>query len=315
MISKENVILITGGAGFIGSHLCTELVHSGNYVLCLDNFFTGHMRNIEHLTAYKNFEIIRHDIVEPTKLEVNQIYNLACPASPQHYQYNPIKTWKTSVFGAYNMLGLARRTQSKILHASTSEIYGDPLEHPQKESYFGNVNLIGPRACYDEGKRAAETICFEYHRQNKVDIRVVRIFNTYGPRMDVNDGRVISNFIVQALRGEDITVYGNGQQTRSFCFVSDLVRGMIDFMNSDGFAGPMNLGNNGEFTILELAELVIKLTKSTSKIRHEKLPVDDPLRRKPDLSIAEEKINYKPVVNLEDGLRQTIPYYKKILSL
>jgi UDP-glucuronate decarboxylase len=262
---------------------------------------------------FDNFELIRHDIIDPIKLEVDEIYNLACPASPVHYQYNPIKTIKTSILGTMNMLGLAKRVKAKILQASTSEVYGDPLVHPQPESYRGNVNPIGPRACYDEGKRAAETLCFDYHRQHKVDIRVVRIFNTYGPNMQFNDGRVVSNFIVQALKNEDITVYGDGKQTRSFCYVSDLVRGMIDFMNQEQHLGPINLGNDGEFTILELAEKVIQLTHSKSKITFKPLPEDDPLQRKPDLSLARKLINYEPKIKLEEGLIKTIEYFKKRL--
>lgn len=306
-------ILVTGGAGFIGSHLCEALLKQGHYVICLDNFFTGRKENIKHLMDFDNFELIRHDIIDPIKLEVDEIYNLACPASPFHYQYNPIKTIKTSILGTMNMLGLAKRVKAKILQASTSEVYGDPLVHPQPESYRGNVNPIGPRACYDEGKRAAETLCFDYHRQHKVDIRVVRIFNTYGPNMQINDGRVVSNFIVQALKNEDITVYGDGKQTRSFCYVSDLVRGMIDFMNQEQHLGPINLGNDGEFTILELAEKVIQLTHSKSKITFKPLPEDDPLQRKPDLSLARKLINYEPKIKLEEGLIKTIEYFKKRL--
>jgi UDP-glucuronate decarboxylase len=306
-------ILVTGGAGFIGSHLCEALLKQGHYVICLDNFFTGRKENIKHLMDFDNFELIRHDIIDPIKLEVDEIYNLACPASPVHYQYNPIKTIKTSILGTMNMLGLAKRVKAKILQASTSEVYGDPLVHPQPESYRGNVNPIGPRACYDEGKRAAETLCFDYHRQHKVGIRVVRIFNTYGPNMQINDGRVVSNFIVQALKNEDITVYGDGKQTRSFCYVSDLVRGMIDFMNQEQHLGPINLGNDGEFTILELAEKVIQLTHSKSKITFKPLPEDDPLQRKPDLSLARKLINYEPKIKLEEGLIKTIEYFKKRL--
>jgi UDP-glucuronate decarboxylase len=279
----------------------------------LDNFFTGRIENIKHLMDFDNFELIRHDIIDPIKLEVDEIYNLACPASPVHYQYNPIKTIKTSILGTMNMLGLAKRVKAKILQASTSEVYGDPSVHPQPESYRGNVNPIGPRSCYDEGKRAAETLCFDYHRQHKVDIRVVRIFNTYGPNMQINDGRVVSNFIVQALKNEDITVYGDGKQTRSFCYVSDLVRGMIDFMNQEQHLGPINLGNDGEFTILELAKKVIQLTHSKSKITFKPLPEDDPLQRKPDLSLARKLINYEPKIKLEEGLIKTIEYFKKRL--
>lgn len=306
-------ILVTGGAGFIGSHLCEALLKQGHYVICLDNFFTGRKENIKHLMDFDNFELIRHDIIDPIKLEVDEIYNLACPASPFHYQYNPIKTIKTSFLGTMNMLGLAKRVKAKILQASTSEVYGDPSVHPQPESYRGNVNPIGPRSCYDEGKRAAETLCFDYHRQHKVDIRVVRIFNTYGPNMQINDGRVVSNFIVQALKNEDITVYGDGKQTRSFCYVSDLVRGMIDFMNQEQHLGPINLGNDGEFTILELAKKVIQLTHSKSKITFKPLPEDDPLQRKPDLSLARKLINYEPKIKLEEGLIKTIEYFKKRL--
>ncbi len=306
-------ILITGGAGFIGSHLCEVLVKQGHYVICLDNFFTGKKENIKHLLNYDNFECIRHDIIDPIKLEVDEIYNLACPASPVHYQYNPIKTIKTSILGTMNMLGLAKRVKAKILQASTSEVYGDPTVHPQTESYRGNVNPIGPRACYDEGKRAAETLCFDYYRQHNVDIRVVRIFNTYGPNMQINDGRVVSNFIVQALRNEDITIYGDGKQTRSFCYVSDLVRGIIDFMNQNECLGPINLGNDAEYTILELAEKIINLTNSRSKIAYKPLPEDDPLQRKPDLTLAKKIINYEPTVALEEGLKKTIDYFKKRL--
>ena len=315
MSQKQKTILVTGGAGFIGSHLCEKLIEMGHYVLCLDNFFTGKRRNIAQLKGHENFEIIRHDIVDPLKVEVDRIYNLACPASPQHYQYNPIKTMKTSVLGTSNMLGLARRTGARMFQASTSEVYGDPIEHPQKETYNGNVNITGIRSCYDEGKRAAEALCFDYHRVHKIQIRVQRIFNTYGPRMDIGDGRVISNFIVQALRGENITVYGDGSQTRSFCYVSDLVRGFIDFMEHPSFTGPMNLGNEGEFTILELAELVIKLTGSKSEIIFETLPQDDPTRRRPDLSVAREMIDYETRVKLEEGLKLTIPYYQEQLGL
>ncbi len=306
-------ILITGGAGFIGSHLCEALLDQGHYVICLDNFFTGRHRNIRQLLGRPHFEVIRHDIVDPLKVEVDEIYNLACPASPEHYQYNPIKTMKTSVIGTLNMLGLARRTEARFFQASTSEVYGDPTEHPQKETYWGNVNTTGIRSCYDEGKRAAEALCFDYNRTHALDIRVIRIFNTYGPHMDPNDGRVISNFIVQALKNEDITVYGDGSQTRSFCYVSDLVRGCVDFMNQKGFIGPMNLGNDGEFTILELAETILRLVDSRSKIIFKKLPSDDPTRRRPDLSLAREKINYKPLVSLEEGLEKTIPYYQDLI--
>lgn len=307
-------ILVTGGAGFIGSHLCETLLKQGHFVLCLDNFFTGRHRNIRHLIGQPHFEVIRHDIVDPLKVEIDEVYNLACPASPAHYQYNPIKTMKTSVIGTLNMLGLARRTEARFFQASTSEVYGDPTEHPQKESYWGNVNSTGIRSCYDEGKRAAEALCFDYHRTHQLDIRVIRIFNTYGPHMDPHDGRVISNFIVQALKNEDITVYGDGSQTRSFCYVSDLVRGFVDFMNQNEFIGPMNLGNDGEFTILELAETIIRLVGSRSKIIHKDLPSDDPTRRRPDLTLAREKIGYEPTVSLEEGLAKTIPYYRNLLT-
>jgi len=306
-------ILVTGGAGFIGSHLCEFLLKQGHYVICLDNFFTGSKENIKHLLDFDNFEVIRHDIIDPIKLEVEEIYNLACPASPVHYQYNAIKTLKTSILGTMNMLGLAKRVKARILQASTSEVYGDPQIHPQPESYRGNVNPIGPRACYDEGKRAAETLCFDYHRQHNVDIRVVRIFNTYGPNMQINDGRVVSNFIVQALKNEDITVYGDGKQTRSFCYVSDLVRGMVDFMNQNQSLGPINLGNDGEFTILELAEKIIKLTNSKSRIVFKPLPEDDPMQRKPDLTLARKIIRYEPTIPLEEGLIKTIEYFRKRL--
>ncbi len=307
-------ILITGGAGFIGSHLCERLLNEGNEVIALDNFHTGRKDNLGHLISNPRFEMIRHDIVEPIRLEVDQIYNMACPASPVHYQSNPIKTIKTNVLGMTNMLGLAKRVGARILQASTSEVYGNPLEHPQKESYWGNVNTIGIRSCYDEGKRVAETLCFDYHRMNKVDIRVIRIFNTYGPRMIPDDGRVVTNFIVQALRGEDITIYGDGSQTRSFCYVDDLVNGIIKMMNVDNFIGPVNLGNDGEFTVKELAELVIKEVGSKSKIVYLPLPQDDPTRRKPDLTIAKEKLNYSPTVPLVEGIKKTVDYFKKSLN-
>ncbi|MEQ9364362.1 MAG: SDR family oxidoreductase [Leptospirales bacterium] len=307
-------ILVTGGAGFIGSHLCRELLGKGHYVICADNFFTGRRENLKDLIDNPNFEIIRHDIVEPLHIEVDQIFNMACPASPRHYQYNPVKTMKTSVLGMMNMLGLAKRVQARILQASTSEVYGDPEVHPQPESYRGSVSITGIRACYDEGKRAAETLCYDYQRMHELDIRVVRIFNTYGPNMEINDGRVVSNFIVQALRGEDITVYGDGSQTRSFCFVSDLVRGLIDFMNTPDFHGPMNLGNDHEFTILELAEKVIQQTGGRSKIIFKDLPADDPVRRKPDLSLAREKISFDPRMQLDEGLTETIAYFKRLLE-
>ena len=307
-------ILVTGGAGFIGSHLCTKLVEEGNDVICLDNFFTGSKGNIEGLLDYHNFELIRHDVTEPILLEVDQIYNLACPASPVHYQYNPVKTIKTSVIGATNMLGLAKRVKARILQASTSEIYGNPTVHPQPEEYWGNVNPIGIRSCYDEGKRVAETLFFDYHRQNDVDIKVIRIFNTYGPNMNANDGRVVSNFIVQALKGEDITIYGDGTQTRSFCYVDDLVEGMIRMMNSrDGFTGPVNLGNPGEFTMLELAEKVIELTGSESNIVHKELPADDPTQRKPVIDLAKKELNWEPMIMLDEGLVRTIKYFKSVI--
>lgn len=306
-------ILVTGGAGFIGSHLCEYLLKNGDEILCLDNFFTGSKKNIEHLLDNKKFEMIRHDIVDPIKLEVEQVYNLACPASPVHYQYNPIKTIKCSTVGMVNMLGLAKRTKARILQASTSEVYGDPLEHPQKETYWGNVNPIGIRSCYDEGKRAAETLCMDYHRQNGVDARIIRIFNTYGPRMAPDDGRVVSNFIVQALRGDDLTIYGDGSQTRSFCYVDDLVEGIYKMMNQDNFIGPVNLGNPGEFTIKELAEKVLRLTGSRSKIIYKDLPADDPKQRKPDISLAKKKLNWEPRVKVEEGLVKTIEYFENII--
>ncbi len=309
---EQKTILVTGGAGFIGSHLCEKLLNQGNYVICLDNFFTGSKKNIEHLLDNKKFEFIRHDVTEEIRLEVNQIYNLACPASPVHYQYNPIKTIKTSVLGITNMLGLAKRVKARILQASTSEVYGDPLMHPQKEVYWGNVNTIGIRSCYDEGKRVAETLMMDYHRQNNVDTRIIRIFNTYGPRMAKNDGRVVSNFIVQALNGEDITIYGDGSQTRSFCYVDDLVRGMISLMEKDNYFEPVNIGNDGEFTIKELAEQVIELTGSKSKIIYKDLPSDDPTKRRPDLTRARKELGYEPTVKLRDGLIKTIQYFESI---
>jgi UDP-glucuronate decarboxylase len=307
--------LVTGGAGFLGSHLCERLLDDGCYTICMDNYFTGQRRNIFHLSDNRNFEIIRHDIVNPVFLEVDQIYNMACPASPVHYQYNPVKTTKTSVMGAINMLGLAKRVKARILQASTSEIYGDPVEHPQKEDYWGNVNAIGLRACYDEGKRCAETLFFDYYRQNHVDIRVVRIFNTYGPRMHPNDGRVVSNFIVQALKGDNITIFGDGTQTRSFCYVEDLIEGLVRMMNGpEGFAGPVNLGNPDEYMMLELAQRVIDLTGSKSKIEFKPLPMDDPKRRKPDISLAREKLGWEPTADLEEGLKRTIEYFRSIIS-
>lgn len=307
--------LVTGGAGFIGSHLCERLLDLGHYTICLDNYFTGQKRNIFHLMDDRRFEVIRHDLVNPIFLEVDQIYNLACPASPVHYQYNPVKTTKTSVMGAINMLGLAKRVKARILQASTSEIYGDPAVHPQREEYWGNVNTIGLRACYDEGKRCAETLFFDYYRQNNVDIRVVRIFNTYGPRMHPNDGRVVSNFIVQALRGEPITIFGDGDQTRSFCFVDDMIDGIIKMMNGpDDFIGPVNLGNPSEFKILDLARLIIDFTKSRSKIEFLPQPMDDPKRRRPDIGLARERLGWKPRIDLEEGLKRTIQYFKEIIS-
>jgi len=308
------VNLITGGAGFIGSHICERLLDRGEEVLCLDNFFTGDKRNVEHLLGHPRFELIRHDVTEPILLEVDRIYNMACPASPVHYQYNPIKTVKTNVMGAMNMLGLARRVKARILQASTSEVYGDPHVHPQVEAYWGNVNTIGIRSCYDEGKRVAETLFFDYHRQNKVDIRVARIFNTYGPRMDPDDGRVVSNFIVQALRGEPITIYGEGQQTRSFCYVDDLVNGLIALMDCDDFTGPVNLGNPGEFTIAELANEVLAMTGSKSKIDYRPLPSDDPVRRQPDISLAKSKLNWQPSIPLQEGLKKAIAYFDNLLK-
>ena len=308
------VNLVTGGSGFIGSHLCERLLERGEEVLCLDNFFTGSKRNIAHLLGNPRFELIRHDVTQPILLEVDRIFNLACPASPVHYQYNPIKTIKTNVMGALNMLGLARRVKARILQASTSEVYGDPEIHPQPESYWGHVNPIGVRSCYDEGKRVAETLFFNYYHQNNVDIRVIRIFNTYGPRMSLNDGRVVSNFIVQALRGEPITLYGDGTQTRSFCYVSDLVEGMMRMMDIDGFNGPVNLGNPTECTIKELAETVVALTGSTSSLEHRPLPSDDPTRRRPDISLAQEKLSWAPTVPLEEGLRSTVQYFEDLVQ-
>ena len=308
-------IIVTGGAGFIGSHLCEKLLNEGNHVICLDNFFTGSRKNVEHLLDNRDFELVRHDIVEPILIEADEIYNLACPASPIHYQYNAIKTIKTRVLGVTNMLGLAKRAKAKILQASTSEVYGDPLVHPQREDYWGNVNPIGLRSCYDEGKRVAETLMMDYHRQHNVDIKIIRIFNTYGPRMAENDGRVVSNFIVQALRGEDLTIYGDGSQTRSFCYVDDLVRGMTALMNKDGFIGPVNVGNDKEFTILQFAEMIIELTNSNSKIVYKPLPSDDPVKRRPDLTLARKELNYEPTVQVKEGLQKTIEYFnKKILK-
>ena len=304
-------ILITGGAGFLGSHLCDKLMGQGHEIVCLDNFFTGRRQNVAHLLDNPRFELMRHDVIDPFKLEVDQIYNLACPASPPHYQFNPIKTVKTSVMGAINCLGLAKRVKARVFQASTSEVYGDPAVHPQPESYWGNVNPIGTRSCYDEGKRCAETLFFDYYRENKVDIRVVRIFNTYGPRMHPDDGRVVSNFIVQALRGEDITVYGDGRQTRSFCYVDDLIEGFVRLMNQTEVVGPVNLGNPGEFTMLELAEMVSRQVGGKSKIVHKPLPADDPKQRRPDITLAKKYLGgWEPKVPLTEGLKHTIAYFR-----
>ena len=303
-------ILITGGAGFLGSHLCDKLLAQDHDVICLDNLFTGSKANIAHLIGNPKFEFVRHDVIDPFKYEVDRIYNLACPASPPHYQYNPIKTTKTSVMGAINCLGLAKRVRARVFQASTSEVYGDPSVHPQPESYWGNVNPVGRRSCYDEGKRCAETLFFDYHRENKVDIRIVRIFNTYGPRMHPNDGRVVSNFIVQALKGIDLTIYGDGQQTRSFCYVDDLLEGFVRLMEQTETVGPVNIGNPGEFTMLELAEQVLKLTKSKSKIVHKPLPTDDPKQRRPDITLAKKYLKWEPKVQLTEGLKKTITYFK-----
>jgi len=310
----KSTTLIAGGAGFIGSHLCERLVNEGHEVLCVDNFRTGNKDNIRHLLEKNNFELIRHDVWLPLYVEVDRIYNLACPASPVHYQNDPVSTTKTSVLGAINMLGLAKRRRGRILQASTSEVYGDPIEHPQTEEYWGHVNPIGPRACYDEGKRCAETLFFDYHRQFKVDIRVVRIFNTYGPRMHPRDGRVVSNFIVQALSGEPITLYGDGEQTRSFCYIDDLVEGMLRMMNQEQEIGPVNLGNPVEFSIRELAELVLRLTGSSSRIEFRPLPHDDPVQRQPDIRKAKRLLDWEPKVALEDGLKETIRYFNKIIK-
>lgn len=306
-------ILVTGGAGFIGSHLCERLLAEGHEVICLDNYFTGNRSNIQHLAPHPNFERVRHDIVNPYQAEVDRIYNLACPASPVHYQYNPIKTIKCSTVGMVNMLGLAKRCRARLLQASTSEVYGDPEVHPQVESYWGNVNPIGIRSCYDEGKRVAETLCMDYHRHNRVDVRIIRIFNTYGPRMQPDDGRVVSNFILQALKNEDITIYGDGSQTRSFQYVSDLVEGMIRMMECPDWTGPVNLGNPVEFTILELAQKVITMTGSKSKIRHLPLPADDPKKRRPDISLARERLGWEPVIPLEEGLKRTVEWFANSL--
>jgi len=314
-MAESKRILVTGGAGFLGSHLCDRLVRQNHDVICLDNFFTSQKSNVSHLLTEPNFELIRHDVTQPFWIEVDEIYNLACPASPIHYQYNPIKTIKTSVQGAINMLGLAKRTKAKILQASTSEVYGDPTPdyHPQQESYRGNVNPIGIRACYDEGKRCAETLFFDYHRSNNVNIRVIRIFNTYGPRMHPYDGRVVSNFIIQALKNQDITVYGDGSQTRSFCYVDDLIDGILAMMNApDDLTGPVNLGNADEFTILKLAELVAELTGSTSQIQHLPLPADDPLQRQPDAALASQRLGWNPKVKLRAGLEKTIAYFRNV---
>ncbi len=307
-------VLVTGGAGFIGSFLCEKLLSMGNEVLCLDNFFTGNKKNILHLLDNNLFELVRHDITQSILLEVDRVYHFACPASPVHYQYNPVKTIKTNVMGTINMLGLSKRVKARMMLASTSEVYGDPQVHPQTESYWGHVNPIGIRSCYDEGKRVAETLMMDYHRQNKVDIKIIRIFNTYGPRMAPNDGRVVSNFILQALRNEDITLYGEGQQTRSFCYVSDLIDGAIAMMHAENFAGPVNLGNPDEFTIQELAAKVLDLTGSRSKIKHMPLPEDDPVQRKPDIGLAQQKLNWNPGVPLEEGLKKTIKYFEEFLS-
>ena len=307
-------ILVTGGAGFLGSHLCDRLIAEGHEVTVIDNLFTGRKQNIAHLLEHPRFEFVRHDVIDPFKFEVDQIYNLACPASPPHYQYNPIKTIKTSILGSINCLGLAKRVKARVFQASTSEVYGDPAVHPQPESYWGNVNPIGKRSCYDEGKRCAETLFFDYHRENGVDIRVVRIFNTYGPRMHEADGRVVSNFIVQALRGQDITIYGDGSQTRSFCYVDDLIEGWLRLMAQTETVGPMNLGNPSEFTMLQLAELTLKLVGGKSKIVHKPLPSDDPKQRRPDITLAQKVLKWEPKVPLEEGLQRTIAYFKETLA-
>lgn len=311
---RKRRVLVAGGAGFLGSHLCDRLISDGDDVICVDNLFTGSKDNIRHLIGNPYFEFIRHDMTQPIYVECDQIYNLACPASPKWYQKDPIYTFQTSVYGAMNCLGLAKRTGARVLQASTSEIYGDPTIHPQPESYWGNVNTIGIRSCYDEGKRAAETLFFDYHRKHNVAIKVMRIFNTYGPRMDIGDGRVVSNFVVQALKGEDITVYGKGDQTRSFCYVDDLIEGMVRLMNSEeGFVGPVNIGNPGEFTIKELADIVIELTGSKSKVVYKDLPADDPTQRKPLIELAKQKLDWEPKVQLKEGLRSTIEYFKGII--
>ena len=306
--------LVTGGAGFLGSHLCERLLNDGHEVICLDNYFTGRMVNVAHLRDNRNFELIRHDVTEPILLEVDRIFNLACPASPIHYQFNPVKTIKTSVMGAINMLGMAKRVKARILQASTSEVYGDPAVHPQTEDYWGNVNPIGIRSCYDEGKRVAETLFMDYHRQNNVDIRIVRIFNTYGPRMLMNDGRVVSNFIVQALKGEDLTIYGDGSQTRSFCYVDDLIEGFVRMMNQDKIIGPVNIGNPGEFTMLELAKEVLDLTGSKRKIVYKPLPGDDPKMRRPNIDLAKSALGWEPTIPLRQGLEKTIVYFEELLK-
>ena len=311
---RKKRVLVTGGAGFLGSHLCDRLLDDGNDVICVDNLFTGSKDNIRHLLGNPYFEFIRHDVTRPIYVECDQIYNLACPASPKWYQKDPIYTFQTSVYGAMNCLGLAKRTGARVLQASTSEIYGDPTVHPQPEGYWGNVNTIGIRSCYDEGKRAAETLFFDYHRMNNVDIKVMRIFNTYGPRMDIGDGRVVSNFIVQALKGADITIYGGGTQTRSFCYVDDLIEGMVRLMNSkDGFTGPVNIGNPDEFTIKDLAEIIIELTGTRSKIIYEPLPSDDPTQRKPLIDLAKKELSWEPQIQLREGLERTIAYFEKII--
>ena len=311
-----NKILVTGGAGFLGSHLCDRLIARGEDVLCVDNFFTGSKRNVAHLFGNPNFELMRHDVTFPLYVEVDRIFNLACPASPVHYQHDPVQTTKTCVLGAINILGLAKRVKARVLQASTSEVYGDPEIHPQPESYWGRVNTIGIRSCYDEGKRCAETLFFDYHRQHQLEIKVIRIFNTYGPRMHPKDGRVVSNFIVQALKGEDITIYGDGQQTRSFCYVDDLIEGMLSLMDSPaGFTGPVNIGNPAEFTMLELAEKVLKLVGGKSKLRYCPLPSDDPRQRQPDIALAKSNLDWEPKVSLEDGLVKTIDYFKLIVAI
>jgi UDP-glucuronate decarboxylase len=315
MADGQKVVLVTGGAGFLGSHLCDRLIARGDHVVCVDNFFTGTKRNIDHLLGHKRFELIRHDVTFPLFIEVNEIYNLACPASPVHYQYDPVQTTKTSVHGAINMLGLAKRLRCRIFQASTSEVYGDPVVHPQTETYWGNVNPIGPRSCYDEGKRCAETLFFDYHRQYGLDIKVARIFNTYGPRMHPSDGRVVSNFIVQALKGEPITIFGDGSQTRSFCYVDDLISGFLSFMDTEkGNAGPINLGNPVEFTMKQLADLVLRLTGSRSKLIFLPLPQDDPRQRQPDIALAKRTLGWQPAVPLEEGLTKTIAYFERAMT-